>query len=453
MKKFLYLVSILCCCLAFFTASCTRQPVPPEETQTPAQQTGSPEVTQTTTGTPIASPTASALPAPAATGSVSPAAGTNSEAAAFLKTGQAALGLMKYEEALTAFGKAVEADKTSAEALAYRAETYWFLKMFTEASQDVENALKLKPDSAHALTVRGNINYSQEKFEAALTDFDSALKADPKNNAAELGKAKALTELGKCKEALEIIEKEKAAMTDTLPAIIQEAAIKKKMKDYAGAIEIYNQILKKNPEGVAFLSEIAQCLALQNKPEEAIKYYEQAEAKLKEINSKNKFAMPGVSSKDMMIDIERNKIIVYSDLGQFDKVVTESEKLMKDDGNNPAVIHGYAFSLYRLGKEKEAAAQMKNWMKIKPNPVTAEQYIDLADAYLVLKDYANAEKAYLEAEKKDSANANIYSKLGILYIQTKENKKAKANLEKALSMGDLGKADADFVKKTLSTIK
>jgi tetratricopeptide (TPR) repeat protein len=450
MKKTLSIISVLCFVfvMVVLLVSCTQQQTPPADTS----QTQSPEATAQQP-----KPPASAIPSsaasPAVSGSPVSSASTNDAASAFIKTGQAALGLMKYDEALSAFNKAVEADKKSAEALVFRAETYWFLKMYAEASTDVENALKINPEYLQAYNVRGNLYYSQQKFDLALADFEKALKIDPKNNAAALGKAKTITELGKYDEALAIVKKEEAAMSDKLPALIQEAAIMKKMKNYSGAIELNKRILKSNPQGIQFMSEIGQCLALENKPQEALEYYNQAEKTLADLekNSKGGTAMPELTVKDTMQNIVRNRIIVYADLGQYDKVISESEKYLADNKNDPAILHCYAYSFYRMRKDTEAAKQMKKWLETKPEPITAEQYIDMADALYILKEYGKAEKAYKVSEKMDPENPNIYAKLGVFYFTMKDNKKAKINLEKSLSMG-LGKADAEDIEKYLKKI-
>jgi len=447
MKKFSFFVAVLCCFVVVFLASCTQPAPPPETTQNPPTQTSASPSVLPSSGSP------SSTASPAVSGTPVPSGSPSTDVSAYISKGQTALGIMKYEDALAAFNKAVEADKNNADALTYRAETYWFLKMYAEALQDVEKALKLKPESTYAFRVRGYIYYSQEKFDAALADFEKALTIDPKNNAATLGKAKTLTALGKYQEALDLITKEKSVMSDALPAEIQEAAIRKKMKDFSGAIEINKKLLEKDPQAVHFIAEIGQCMALDNKPEEALRYYEEAEKTIGEIVKKRgKFAAPGLHSTDIMIEIKNNKIAAYIDLGQYDKAVAECEELMAEAGENHSLIHNYAYSLYRMGKEKEAAAQMTKWLKIRPNPITAEQYIDWGDALFILKDYANAEKKYIESEKIDSANPNLYAKMGLLYLTMKDNKKAKLNLEKALSMG-LGKADTDFAKKNLSKIK
>ena len=447
MKKFSFFVAVICCFVVVFLVSCTQPAPPPETTQTPPTQTSASPSVMPSSGSPssTASPAVSGTPAPSGSPSV--------DVSSYIGKGQTALVIMKYEDALNNFTKAVEADKNNFQALNLRAETYWFLKMYPQALQDVEQAIKLKPDYSDAFRVRGAIYYSQEKFDAAQADFEKSITLDPKNHAAVLGKAKTLTALGKYKEALDLIKKEKAAMSDTLPAEVQEAAIRKKMRDFSGAIEINKKLLEKDPQAVHFIAEIGQCMALDNKPEEAIKYFEQAEKTAAEMTKNGrKFAAPGLNSTDLIIGIKNNKIAAYVDLGQYDKAVAECEKLLEETGENHPLVHNYAYSLYRMGKEKEAAVQMTKWLKIRPNPITAEQYIDWGDALFILKDYANAEKKYAESEKLDPANSNLYAKMGLLYLTMKDNKKAKLNLEKALSMG-LGKADADFAKKNLSKIQ
>lgn len=54
----------------------------------------------------------------------------------------------------------------------------------------------------------------------------------------------------------------------------------------------------------------------------------------------------------------------------------------------------------------------------------AHELINQADAAFRKKDYKEAEKYYLQAATKDSDNARIYNRLGVIYLRTKNYKDA-----------------------------
>lgn len=448
MKKAICAIVSICLMILLFVASCGQPPAPPPsdapkspEPQTSASQAASPAAASPV---PSGSPVASATP--------------SGEVSEFIRQGQSSLGLMKYEDALASFTKAVNADKNNTEALTYRAETYWFLKMYKESMIDVEAALKINPNFARAYAVRGTINNSENRYDEALADFDKALKLDPKLNAAVLGKVNTLANLERYKEALALLEKEKALMNDKLPALIQEAVIKEKMKDYDGAVKIYEELIKLQPKNPQFYSMLGVCLVYKQQPKEAVEYFNKADQTVADAVKNN--AIPVQESKNLLEDIMSNRITAYSDAGMYDNVLTECEKYFKEFGEESTIRNNYAYAYYRLGKRADAETNMKKWLEFKSasKPVfkSSGDYIDMGDALYMLHENKKAEEAFRQAEKMSPSDPVIYFKLGALYLQMKDNKKAKASLEKALSLPaatpKLSKVDVEYTKKLLNEV-
>jgi tetratricopeptide (TPR) repeat protein len=448
MKKAICAIVSICLMMMLFVTSCGQPPAPPPsdapkspEPQTSASQAASPAAASPV---PSGSPVASATP--------------SGEVSEFIRQGQSSLGLMKYEDAIASFTKAVNADKNNAEALTYRAETYWFLKMYKEGMSDVEAALKINPNFARAYAVRGTINNSENRYDEALADFDKAIKLDPKLTAAVLGKVNTLANLEKYKEALELLEKEKALMSDKLPALIQEAVIKEKMGEYDEAVKVYKQLIVMQPKNSRFHSMIGVCFVLTQQPGEAVEYFNKADQFLAEGVKNN--AIPPAEAKKILKDIMSNKITAYSDAGMYDNVLTECEKYFKEFGEESTIRNNYAYAYYRLGKRADAEKNMKKWLEFKfaSKPVfkSSGDYIDMGDAFYMLHENKKAEEAFRQAEKMSPSDPVIYFKLGALYLQMKDNKKAKTSLEKALSLPTatpkLSKIDIEYTKKLLNEV-
>ncbi len=95
----------------------------------------------------------------------------------------------KWDEAITAFSKATELDKTYGEAYLGSAEANRELEDFVAALEDYKTALTIDPNSAKAFNGRGICYRELQQYELALSDFNNAAQQDRRDPeiAANLG--------------------------------------------------------------------------------------------------------------------------------------------------------------------------------------------------------------------------------------------------------------------------
>ena len=88
-----------------------------------------------------------------------------------------------------------------------RGRTNRFLKKYTEAISDLNEAIKLKPDLADAYFLRGTCRYSISDFPGALSDFTETIKISPEFYEAYIERGYCFNKMKKPDEAIRDLKK------------------------------------------------------------------------------------------------------------------------------------------------------------------------------------------------------------------------------------------------------
>jgi tetratricopeptide (TPR) repeat protein/CHAT domain-containing protein len=110
--------------------------------------------------------------------------------------------LKQYEEALTAFDRAIELDPGVSDFYYSRGSVYADLGMNQEALADFNHSIQLDPNRAATYNDRGVIFRELRRYVEALTDFDQAISLDKNYAKAYNNRGLAYGVLGKYEEAL-----------------------------------------------------------------------------------------------------------------------------------------------------------------------------------------------------------------------------------------------------------
>jgi tetratricopeptide (TPR) repeat protein len=110
--------------------------------------------------------------------------------------------LQRFDEALTAFDRALALKPLSAEFLCNRGNALWHLRRPAEALGCYDAALLLKADAAEIHNNRGNALLDLNQPEEALASFDRALTLKPGYTEASVNRANALRDLNRSQEAI-----------------------------------------------------------------------------------------------------------------------------------------------------------------------------------------------------------------------------------------------------------
>ena len=115
--------------------------------------------------------------------------------------------LKQYDLALEDLNQAITLDSVGYRAYYNRANVYREQKNYESALQDYTRAIQRKPNVTDLYINRGAVYFVQNRYEEALQDFDFALQLDDQNPLLHFNQAKTLMALNRNEEALEAFSK------------------------------------------------------------------------------------------------------------------------------------------------------------------------------------------------------------------------------------------------------
>lgn len=153
-----------------------------------------------------------------------------------------------YKNAIKYFDKAILLDSNDIFAYSYRAKTYYYLKNYTQAMNDIEKSLKIMPNSV-AYGLKATLKLEEGDYKSAINLSTEALKFNPRYMKCYEVRARAKVYLGNYIGALKDIViaiqyDEKYAKNYEVEAMALMG-----LKDYQLALEKYQkaaELFKKN---------------------------------------------------------------------------------------------------------------------------------------------------------------------------------------------------------------
>jgi tetratricopeptide (TPR) repeat protein len=115
----------------------------------------------------------------------------------------------QYDAALADLDKAISLSPPPASAAVaryYRGFAQLKLKNFSQAQDDLNEALRLQPTNADYYLARGEVQQALQNYDAALRDFDEFSKRAPKDAQGLISRGAVLEAMGKPQEALAALE-------------------------------------------------------------------------------------------------------------------------------------------------------------------------------------------------------------------------------------------------------
>ncbi|GBG13160.1 uncharacterized protein NMK_0698 [Novimethylophilus kurashikiensis] len=139
---------------------------------------------------------------------IEPTVGTTSNAAtssSFYQLGRYYQGQNRYDQAITAYQKAIAADSSDSEAYNGLGVIYSQQGRFEEAEQAFRNGLVQTPRSAHILSNLGYAYYLQGRYQESIDTLKQAVEIDPDNRRAAGNLKLAYEKAGKSAEAATVV--------------------------------------------------------------------------------------------------------------------------------------------------------------------------------------------------------------------------------------------------------
>jgi tetratricopeptide (TPR) repeat protein len=175
-------------------------------------------------------------------GCVQPLWAAQAESKVSIASGDAYLAKDDFDNAITAYRKALQEDPASAEAHRKLGHAFKLSGDLDRALDELRSSLEIEPKSADAHYEQGWIFGMQHKFKAAAVEEKMAIALDPKNARAYATLGLALSSLG----------------------------------DYPGAIAAFQKAMELDPDDTSIYLNLGATLGRKGDYEEAIKVYEKA---------------------------------------------------------------------------------------------------------------------------------------------------------------------------------
>jgi tetratricopeptide (TPR) repeat protein len=368
--------------------------------------------------------------------------------------GMKALDAAKYEVAVQAFNKAIEADPKDYTAHFNLALAYGFLHQDAEGVAEYRKTLELKPGLYEAQLNAGILLMRRQDPVAALPLFESAveqkpkefrpryylaeaqlqtgaldpaeasyhvaLELDPKSASVELGLAHALARQGKLSDADPHFRQAAGLDSKYRSYLLELASLYEQAKQPAEAIKIYREF----PENAAAQEHLGQ-LMLENKQyADAIPRLEAAFGK--DPTSANRAALAAA----------------YVFAGQIDKALPLLEKAVAAEPSNYDLRMMYARALRDKRQFLPAANQFYAAAKLKPGE--AMTWSDLGGVLYMTGDYQQSLSAFDKARELGEDSPGNWFLRAIILDKLKQLKPALEAYQRFLALSQGKHEDQEF---------
>lgn len=275
-----------------------------------------------------------------------------------------------------------------------------------------EQAERLEPRNAEVYATRGNLYMDMKRYKEAKADFDKAILLAPKEPRLYNSRALLFNIAGYNEYTIKDADKAIELSTDNKKekafAYYIRAEAKLKSGNPEAALADYGLSIENSPEedatGALMASLISSANVLGN-----LGRHKEAIARLETLVEKYPDFTPGYN----------NLAFEYTEDGQYKKAIEIYDRVIKD-------IDGRGKDNYTL----ESGNQITNDFKEKAAPLNNRGFakFKMGDNKAALKDI----NASLEI---DAENSFAYKNRALVYIATKKQKEACADLRKALDLG------------------
>jgi len=193
-----------------------------------------------------------------------------------------------------------------------------------------------------------------------------------------------------------------------------------KLKEYDDAKGCFEQLLKKSPKNLDFLSNLAQVFQLQKKYDEALDIY-------------NKITSQTPKSEDGPVNIAR----VYYEKGDFSNALQALEKAKENSPDSSQILFSIIkckSKMCNMDNDDECKQILDEYIKIaNRNDLPAEFYTTIAKTYAMNGETDKTLEYCQRAISLNSEDIEAYQLLGLIQLIKDDIEGAKSNLTMALS--------------------
>jgi tetratricopeptide (TPR) repeat protein len=266
-------------------------------------------------------------------------------------------------------------------------------KRIGEAEEQLRTALQIEPDFPQLHEDLGSALVMQSKFEEAIPEFERAIQLQPTLPDVERKLGEALLAVGRTEEAEKLL-RDYVDKDPERSEIFRSIDMRRDGKEDE-AIEMFREVLKKNPNSVNAMRHLAECYW------RGKQRYDDAEALLRRaVKVAPDFAAAWLTLARLLMDMNRyveaieayeavtrlepDNADAWGGLGNAngramysEKAVVAYEKSLAIRDGAPGILAAYAWELKTLGRQEDALDAYRR--SIKANPRHGPAYWSMAN--------------------------------------------------------------------------
>lgn len=308
---------------------------------------------------------------------------------AWIEKGKALSDLQRFNDALNAYDKAIQINDKNAEAWIGRGNVLQEFNRYSEALAAYEKGRSIQPDNGESWTGIGQTLDNLQRHEEALTAyekavnfFDESLKTKPDDHKALNIRGVALFGLEKFDEAFMSIDKALKIKPDSHEYLSNRGYLKMQQSppQFDEALTDFDAAIKIKPDYVFALSSRGYALNGKEHFDDAIAFFDKAI----KINPEAFYAWTGKGYSlfgkekfDEALDAYNKALQINTDIidaligkglalyskGNYDEALTPFDKADKLKPDNPIILTRKGLAIYHLNRHEEAVTTFERAIK------------------------------------------------------------------------------------------
>ncbi|MCP2597053.1 tetratricopeptide repeat protein, partial [Candidatus Aminicenantes bacterium AC-335-G13] len=283
--------------------------------------------------------------------------------------------------------------------------SYIKLRQYEKAITALEKAISLNPNLVDAYYNLGVAYEELREDSKALTAYLKFLELNPEPSTdlyiyTRIGKI--YYKMNKPENAIKFLEKAREIRPENFEVNYYLALSYDKLDQFEKASQLYNELIKLNPEGAE--AYYGQLVKLYDRAGQ----YEKAVEAAKQLIIKNPYNPASYY----------NLGVEYVKLKDYDKAIGVFNQVIALDPNYALAYYNLGIVYFKIGRYESAINIFKQYIKLNPND--PEGYYNLGTCYVALRQFESALPPLERAVKLKPDHALAHYNLGIAYFNLRD---------------------------------
>ncbi|MEQ8974053.1 MAG: tetratricopeptide repeat protein [Coleofasciculus sp. C1-SOL-03] len=328
-----------------------------------------------------------------------------------------------------------------------RGETLLELRRYENALSAYNRAVELQPDYAEAWQGQGDALLGLGKPEAALDAYDQAIQIQRQYPEAWKGRGEALAALQRYEAAIRAFDQVTELQPEDVDTWERRGMVQMKLQRYSAAIASYDQALEIQSNYASAWYQRGWALHNLQQYKEAIKSYDKA------VEHQPDFAESWYQRGNAFVNLNKHRDAVdsyqkavqfqpdfyrawYSQgsilntLNQYEEALVAFEQAVQLQPNSYEAWYGRAWALHQLQRYEEALTAYEKAVKLRPS--SDQAWYNRGNVFYTLAQYSDAIAAYDQAVAHKRSHYQAWNSRANALFNLKRYSEALTSYENAL---------------------